>query len=156
MIAFFKSIMLSDQMVGTTTHQFALNVLAAVCGSIALLWFWFLGTSLNEIVRPDLRQNARVFVVAFVLSEVYLVVLFISVQSPRVLSAIAPLALIGTVCIFYMTRFVARALVLAETNKDPKSSEYVLTFLLLCFFPLGIWVLQPRINQLYTEKGKGG
>jgi hypothetical protein len=155
-VAFIGSLMATpNDPFGTTNQRLPLDIVAAICSSIGFLWLWFLGTSLNEIARPNLKQNVRGFALALVVSEVYLATLFISAQNPRVLNAIAPVALVATVSIFYAVRFVARALLLAETGKEPKAYEYVVPFLLLCFFPLGIWALQPRINQLGGEKGEG-
>jgi hypothetical protein len=47
--------------------------------------------------------------------------------------------------------FVATALGVAETGKSRVFSQIVGTFFLLWFFPVGIWIIQPKINRLYQE-----
>jgi hypothetical protein len=29
--------------------------------------------------------------------------------------------------------------------------DYAKSWILLCLFPIGVWSIQPRINQLYAE-----
>jgi hypothetical protein len=145
-----------DGPAGTPFGRLPLAMVASICNSIVLLWLGFLGTSLNEIARPNLRRNTIFFFLALEVAAIYFILLSISVQDPRMLNKIGPLAIVGTVCLFYAVRFVAKGLVMAETGKDSTFAEYVTTLLLLCFFPLGIWVIQPRVNRLYAEKVGGG
>jgi hypothetical protein len=149
----FRSITaISNGPVGALSDRLPLAMVAAVCNSIVLFWLGFLGTSLNEIARPNVRRNTTLFLLALEVAAFYFILFSISIPDPRMLQKIGPLALIGTVCLFYSVRFVARGLVLAETGKDVTFAGYATTFFLLVFFPLGIWVIQPRINRLYAKK----
>jgi hypothetical protein len=51
---------------------------------------------------------------------------------------------------------VAKNLVKAETGKRVTFYDYAGPFFLLWFFPIGVWFIQPRINQLYAEKHNAG
>jgi hypothetical protein len=47
---------------------------------------------------------------------------------------------------------VSKSLVLAETGKPASFYDYAGPFFLLWFFPVGIWIVQPRVNRLYSER----
>jgi hypothetical protein len=56
-------------------------------------------------------------------------------------------------CMFYLLYFVSKSLVLAETDKTATFYDYAGPFFLMWFYPIGIWIIQPRINRLYSERG---
>jgi hypothetical protein len=73
-------------------------------------------------------------------------------SSPGLLGLILPLHLFAMVCMFYLSYFVAKSLVLAETSKPASFSDYAGPFFLLWFCPVGIWIVQPRVNRLYSGR----
>lgn len=56
--------------------------------------------------------------------------------------------IIFLVCLVYSIYFTARQLVKVETLSNKKSIGLPFTFLLILFFPLGIWNIQPRIAEI--------
>ena len=62
-----------------------------------------------------------------------------------------PLHLFATFCFFYVFYFVAKSLVTVNKRKEVFIGDYAKSWILLCLFPIGVWFIQPRINQLYTE-----
>jgi hypothetical protein len=66
--------------------------------------------------------------------------------------ALLPFHLLGLLCMLYILYFISKCLVAAEFEQSTSFSEYVGTILAFLFFPIGIWILQPRVNQLYDEK----
>ena len=119
-------------------------------------WFWALGTFLNSIVRPALRPGVSFFRFALIYPMIYLpVFMLVFPPSPKMLTLIFPLHLFAMVCIFYLLNFVSKNLVLAEAGKEVSFYDYSGPFFLLWFFPIGVWVVQPRINALYAESKLG-
>jgi len=65
-----------------------------------------------------------------------------------------PIMLIGVLVfvalftLFYCLSFMARAIVQLERGRRITSSEYFSEFIMAVIFPIGIWLLQPRINRL--------
>jgi hypothetical protein len=55
------------------------------------------------------------------------------------------------VCNFYVLYFVSKSLVLAERSKPASFYDYAVPFLMILFFPIGIWMIQPRVNRLYES-----
>ena len=74
------------------------------------------------------------------------------VLAPTAFIAVLPLHFFALYCLFYLWQFVAKNLAIAEKGKEVEFPQYMWLFLLLWFFPIGIWFLQPRINQLYAAR----
>ena len=118
------------------------------------VWFWSLGSYFNSIVLPELRVKSVFFRVALIYPPFYLVFFIATFQSssPGLFGLIIPLHLFALVCIFYLLYFVSKSLVLAERGKPASFYDYAGPFFLLWFFPVGIWIVQPRVNRLYSER----
>lgn len=61
---------------------------------------------------------------------------------------VLPLHLLAMAAIFYALLFTAKSLVMVERNQATNFFEYSGPFFLLWFFPIGVWFVQPRVNQL--------
>jgi hypothetical protein len=65
-----------------------------------------------------------------------------------------PIILVGVLVfvalftLFYCLSFMARAIVQRERVRRVTSSEFYSEFVMAVFFPIGIWLLQPRVNKL--------
>lgn len=118
------------------------------------VWFWSLGSFFSSIVQPELKMKSGFFRVALIYPLFYIVFFVATFQesSPRWLGLILPLHLFAMVCMFYLLYFVAKNLVLAETSKPATFYDYAGPFFLLWFFPIGIWIVQPRVNRLYSDR----
>jgi hypothetical protein len=114
-------------------------------------WFWGLGSFLNALVPLSGRPPIRVFRLALIYPAAYAVVFFCVLWLTQdVPAVIFPFHLLATGCMFYNLYFVAKSLTLAETGRTAASFyDFSGPFFLLWFFPLGIWVIQPRINRLF-------
>jgi len=55
-------------------------------------------------------------------------------------------------CMFYCLYFNAKALKAAEWQRPVTFSDFAGEFFMIWFFPVGIWILQPRINKLFENK----
>ncbi len=116
-------------------------------------WLWTVGLFLNSDLEPELRLRTRFFRFALVYP-----VLFPFVAPPLMFgdSSAAQAVLIATLllwilCVFYAINFVAKTLKISELRRPMIMHEYGKEFLLVFFIPLGIWLIQPRINRLYAS-----
>ncbi len=129
---------------------FAVTLLCMLCFNG---WFWIMGSFLNSLVGLPLRPRLGLFRFALIYPILYLPIFMISFpQQPTTFAIIFPLHLLATFCMFYLLNFVARNLVLAETGRKVTFYDYAGPFFLLWFFPIGVWIVQPRINRLYAER----
>jgi len=68
--------------------------------------------------------------------------------APFVLIMLA-LHLFAMFCIFYTMYFVAKTIKTAEEQKELRFSDFVGEFFLIWFYPIGVWILQLRINAIH-------
>jgi hypothetical protein len=117
-------------------------------------WFWSLGSFFSSIAPPELKIRSGFFRFALIYPPFYFVLFIATLQnsSPGLLGRIIPLHLLAMVCMFYLLYFVSKSLVLAETSKPASFYDYAGPFFLLWFFPIGIWIVQPSVNRLYSER----
>jgi hypothetical protein len=128
----------------------ALTVPFLIC---LLLWYWSVGSFLHSVAQPSLRPSLRFFRVALIYPPVYVLTFFtvvLNVESPF-LAVILPFHLFAMYCLLYDLYFLSKSLRLVENGKRVSFSDYAGAFFLFCFFPVGIWFLQPRINRLYAK-----
>jgi hypothetical protein len=71
------------------------------------------------------------------------------VQLGGLIGLILPVHLFAVFCILHTLYFVAKSLKTAEQQKVVRVSDFAGDFALLWLFPIGIWFIQPRINQLF-------
>jgi hypothetical protein len=119
-----------------------------------LAWFGSMGFFFRSIVKPEFRMGTQLFRFALIYPVVYVPIFFLMVIPEPGAPAwvILPLHLACMACLFYLLYFVSKNLVLAETGKHVSFYEYAGPFFLLWFFPIGIWIIQPKVNRLYAER----
>ena len=125
------------------------------------LWLWSLGTFLNSRIPRELRMKTRFFVFSVIYLPLYLPlfgIFFEDQQLTRNLSLILiswviifPLHLFAMFCQFYGWYFVSKSLATAENARSASLADYIGYFFGLWFLPVGVWIIQPRINRLYTD-----
>jgi hypothetical protein len=138
---------------------FALSM--AVLAFVGVSWAWSAGIFLNSVLPLELKRKTGFFSFALIYPFVYGVVFvknFILANPPRnptVLGLIALQHLFGMFCTIYVIYFVSKSLALAESGHSVSFYEFAGPFFLLFFFPIGIWLIQPRINDLYAKWEQG-
>lgn len=135
-------------------------------------WFWSIGIGLQEKLPSELRMNTSTFKVLFFIPLVYIVffsiavgVLMTSVTSiietndPSAIgfagvfiAIIIPLHLFSICCIFYCMYFVSKTFKTAELQRRTSFADFAGEFFLIWFYPVGVWILQPKINKLVNEE----
>jgi hypothetical protein len=129
-------------------------------------WFYSLGTNLFKRLPETAKMSLtrfKVFLFVYFANIIFILVFMVGIfmnlstnsgPNPGWFILIVPLHLFAMFCIFYCLYFNAKALKMVEMQKPVTFSDYAGEFFLLWFFPIGIWILQPRINKLF-EGGPG-
>jgi hypothetical protein len=132
--------------------------------SFSLAWLYSVGAGLQSRVPIALRRSTHFFKVALAFPVIY--VLFIIAVVFPMLSVMAT-SLIGSnlvlviilglhlsvmFCIMYSRYFSAKTIKLAELQRPVSLGDFIGEFFLLWFFPVGVWILQPRINELVKSE----
>ena len=124
-------------------------------------WVWAIATVLQPMLPDNVKLNVRLFKVLFTIPIVYLFVFIFwfayaiyNIRSGESgsMGAIAALVivvhLVSMICIFLGVRFAAKTFRSVELGRVARFSDYAGEFFLIWFSPVGLWVLQPRLNKL--------
>jgi hypothetical protein len=117
-------------------------------------WLWSMGSFLTLLVDPTLKLDIRFFRFALIYPTLYLLTAlpFFLSRNPVVERIILPLHLLAVFCLFYVLNFVSKSLVRAEKGANATFRDYALSQILLWVSPVGVWVIQPRINRFFAER----
>jgi hypothetical protein len=130
------------------------------------LWLWSVGKLLNQHLHHQLATPSSNFSISVAVSyfSFFFLLVFNSIyweheQEPPqntvwvyILGSI--ISLLAITSWFYALNYLAKTLVRAEKESHIKPSEYYGEFVMALIFPVGVWILQPRINTLYRNMVK--
>ena len=141
-------------------------VLMMVFMGVIFGWLYSIGIGLQSKLPEDVKMKVGKFKIFFFIPLVY--ISLISMGMIFLLSNIAFLAgtfapgvmilvffLIHTFsmfCIFYVLYFAAKTFKTVELQKEVRFSEFAGEFFMLWIFPIGVWILQPKINKMMEEE----
>ncbi len=155
-----------------------LPIIAGIPIIVMTIWLIAVGTGLQEYQPEKLRKNTTIFVLMNFIGaglSFYLVFKIINFTtyffnnllyqinsadlesfSPNLseLTTIPIFALVTLLVYMYLYYFTAKTIKIAETKKDLSFGDVIGEFFLIIFYPIGIWVLQPRINQVVESNEK--
>ena len=132
-------------------------------------WFYTLGANLFKRLPETAKMNLTKFKIFLFIPVVYILFfmvfmfgMFSNISSGGqpgpvrgeqpgliIFAVIFPLHLFCMFCMFYCLYFNAKALKTVELQKPVTFSDFAGEFFLLWFFPIGVWIVQPRINKLF-------
>ena len=126
-------------------------------------WIFSVGTLLNKRIRDHLETKTGYFALsvwtsAFSLFFLSIFVFFIwddweqlMIETNFTYVVFGIVVFLAIATLLLALSFVAKTLVRAERNAHVRSSDFYGEFVMLLFFPIGIWLLQPRINEIHTK-----
>lgn len=159
----------------STWQVFALLILPAISPIssyfgiiLVLIWIYFLfycvyslGKSLYKKLPRlhDLKIKRFYFHLFFVI--IYLTIVLISFSGGYEINQnnykdydwfifiIIPLHIFTMYSLFYAIWFLAKTIATIENNRKVGFDFYIREFFLLCFFPIGIWWLHPKLRKIF-------
>ena len=123
-------------------------------------WFWSIGVGLQKIIPPHLRLKVNRFKALLLLPAIYIlffigvfVTFFASCQFDlSIFGIIVPLHLFSMFCVFYSIYFIAKTFKTAELQRQVTFSDFAGEFFMIWFYPVGIWIIQPKINNMIQKQ----
>lgn len=124
-----------------------------------LAWWWSTGSLLHSLIKPVRELNIRLFrfsCIFILLSSLStnLVSPIYGPFKPIYLAGIAALSLCVLLLVFYISYFLSKSLVTRTKGRVELGGGDVAFFFLFLFPFIGVWLIQPRINQFYAETQK--
>jgi hypothetical protein len=130
----------------------------------SLCWYYYLALELYKLLPEDHEMYFSKFKFHFFFPLFYFTIAFIFTGGGYSLTLngmneygptgelMIPLHLFGMYCIFYCLYFIAKVMTMAKYQKcDVEIKEYIGYFFALWFIPIGIWVIQPILQELFME-----
>lgn len=132
-------------------------------------WLWSVAIGLQYKVPQSIRFNTKRFKVFFFIPLFYVIAISFGMVylvnmgmngalesqfNPTIILAIIPLHLFSIFAILYCFYFAAKVLKSAELGRMAKGDEFIGEFFLIWFYPVGVWLLQPRINNLVSSESQ--
>jgi hypothetical protein len=140
-------------------------IMMALLMGVLFGWFWSVAVGLQPKVPAHVKMKVRKFKVFFFLPLIYLFgfLLFFAFlpfnqigteSTPNLgfvglfMAIVVPLHLFAMFCIFYSLYFVAKTFKTVELQREVTFSDFAGEFFLFWFFPIGVWIVQPKINRM--------
>lgn len=137
-------------------------------------WQWSVAVGLQKLVPAAVKMKVAKFKIFFFIPVIYIslimVIVFIilnfSFSHTDLVDygvyffipflVIFPIHLFSMFCLFYCIYFVAKTLKTVELQREVTFNDFIAEFFLTWFFPIGVWILQPRISKMIKEYESGG
>jgi hypothetical protein len=131
-------------------------------------WFWSIAIGLQNKIPANVKMKTGKFKVFFFIPITYMLLISIGIgtammglpgmvesgEEPNVgliagsMAIILPLHLFSMFCIFYCLYFVSKTFKTVELQRETTFSDFAGEFFLMWFYPIGIWIVQPKINKM--------
>ncbi len=140
-----------------------------LCMAVFFGWMYTLGTQLVKKLPPGVRMNVGLFRILLAIPVIYTTAIAVMIgflpampalvsdeETMKMAEVIMPLHLLSMFCMFYILYFNTKAFRSAELRRKVSFSDFMGEFFLFWFFPVGIWLLQPRISKLFEDTPQAG
>ncbi|MGQ1947893.1 hypothetical protein ACT3CD_12425 [Geofilum sp. OHC36d9] len=145
---------------------FISGALAVVISELVIyLWLWKGGQFLSERIESHSAKRFRLFKWLVILPMILILLVFIAWLIASLvmgmgkismanwlmasLNVIIPMQIIFVLSRIYCFFYVAKWLKSVELKRNAKFSDFYMDFLWLLIFPIGIWLIQPRVNKVF-------
>lgn len=134
-------------------------------------WFWSIAIGLQSMVPEGVKMKVNKFKTFFFIPLIYIVLislfvgfsasgLFVngnvsgSIVGGILITVVLVLHLFSMFCIFYSLYFVSKTIKTVELKREVNFGDFIGEFFMLWFYPIGIWIVQPKINKMAELKSK--
>jgi hypothetical protein len=120
-------------------------------------WFWSIAINLQDKLPGELKLKVNRFKTFLLLSIVYIVIYFVFIDSseafdePATFAITIPFHMFFMFCILYCLFIVSKTFKTVELQRIVTFSDFAVEFFLIWFFPVGIWIIQPKINKMIEK-----
>tara|TARA_R110001632_G_scaffold232256_2_gene372593 strand:+ start:4054 stop:4695 length:642 start_codon:yes stop_codon:yes gene_type:complete len=132
-------------------------------------WFWSIAIGLQKKVPENVTMKTKKFKIFFFIPLVYILAISLFIGgifsgimqnetepigglTNGIVGIILPLHLLSMFGMFYSLYFVAKTFKTVELQKEVNFSEFAGEFFMLWFYFIGIWIIQPKINKMVSNK----
>ena len=145
---------------GFANKNFLSFIVRIISMAVSIGWLYAIGTNFHKKLPDSVKMNlVRFKVIVFILA-VYaqFFCIFLAFMINEEILGLSLYKVINTVhtiimfCLLYCLHFNARVIKAVELQRPVTFGDFSEDFLLLLIYPIGIWIIQPRINNLFENK----
>ena len=144
-------------------------LVAILLVGVVMGWLWSIVTASLKKIPQEIEMKTTLFKVFFFFPLFYIVIMSIAVpfgissminaemQQPdmalifSMMAGILPLHLFSIFCYFYTIYFAAKTLKTVELRRRVTFGDFAGDFALLWLSPIGIWIIQPKVNEILGD-----
>lgn len=126
------------------------SIATIISGLIFFAWLWSIQAIVGKSIDITAKNRSKRFQLIFFAVILYFTVSLILIYSGMYFDSVLWF-IIHCVCIaFVLIIFYqcAKLIKFFELGREPEFGEVFFYFALVWFFPIGIWVLQPKLNKI--------
>jgi hypothetical protein len=162
----FISIPLTIRIINTTIFKIPEEILDYIIPVMLILlmliyfgWTYSVGTNLRSKIPETVKMNFKLFKTfqffTIIFIPIFGIVTYLLMNfSPggkpneNIITVLGLLIGLTPFCILYCIYFIAKTIRLVELQRPISLKDYIIDFLLILFFPIGVWIIQPKLNKI--------
>jgi len=135
---------------GTAPNAVVMGLPVVVMGALYYGWIWSISSACCKALPNELKSSPKLMQIGIIYALIYIIIagLFFFGPGKKLPSYGVFMHFLGMAAVFYSIGFTAKQLTKLEQNKDVTFFSYSGPFFLLWLFPVGVWFIQPKVNQL--------
>ncbi len=123
-------------------------------------WYYSIGAKSNEKLPINLKKDSKLYQLGYAVVLFYMAITAFGfgfpVQNPENLKPdmpfwVIPLHIAATAGMFYGLWFTAKQFTALFKQSEVQFIDYSGPFFLLWFAPIGVWFIQPKVNELFGK-----
>ena len=141
-----------------------LSPIAFLFIAVLLGWFYSMGVNLHKKLPETVKISLKAFkwflfipVAGLVFNYLFIRLVLINrfltgdISGMPLFLVIGLFSLFSIFCIIYCVIFVAKSLKAIELERPVIFNDYAGEFCLFLLFPIGIWIIQPKMNKIFEN-----
>lgn len=163
------SLMFESIFEGMLNFSFVFSATMSVIIVVLFAWYWAVCVGLQSKVPEHAKMNVKKFKIFYFIGLVYSLffvglVAFLMYNLPNLIAGVVSVSGLGAImsvvmllhffavfCMFYCMYFAAKTIKTVELQRETTFSDFMGEFVLIWFFPIGVWLLQPKINEFAVK-----
>ena len=160
-IVFMGTLVATQNVSAAMTFYFPIMMILFTGGLIG--WMFSIGFRFNALLPEGANMKIGFYKFTVIFPVIYTLIILFGISglmtnieagndpNPAIFALILPVHFFAMFCMFYMLYFTSKTLKTVELQKKIGFGDYAGEFFLMWFFPIGIWILQPRINKIFED-----
>lgn len=132
-----------------------LSLVAALTMMISYYgWIWTAGIEFYKIDNSAKKINLNIFRLFFILSIFIFIIIIPILKMVLNENSVLVLRVIGLIPLllfFFCIYFISNSIRNIEKQRNIKTTYMFLNFIMIWILPIGIWILQPKINLMLSK-----